>query len=393
MSSHNAIFARTDLQGLGPAPLGADQQALKVAVKDCIDIAGMPTKGGSAALDDAPPAEHHAQVVEALLSAGCQIVGKANMHELAYGVTGINAWTGSPVNPHFPDRVPGGSSSGSAVAVAEGLVDFSVGTDTGGSIRTPAASCGVFGLKPTFGRVSREGAWPGESSLDCIGPFARSMAMIETAMAILAPGYEPLPDHPIHHAVVGVDQVDREVQAAFDAAVSALDPAPKVVLPGLADAYAANIAVIAAETYAAFGHLLDGGRLGADVRARLTAAASIDAARLAEAEAVRASFTAEVDVMLEAWDVLVLPTMPCFPLLLSQAGDAAAALRTTALVRPFNLSGHPALTIPVLAAEGLPIGIQIVGRRGEDEAVCAFGRKLERTLSVITHPAGEESFR
>lgn len=393
MSSHNAIFLPTDLHDPDPAPLGVPQQALRVAVKDCIDVAGLPTKGGSAALDDAPPAVRHAKVVEALLAAGCRIVGKANMHELAYGVTGINAWTGSPVNPHFPDRVPGGSSSGSAVAVAEGLVDFSVGTDTGGSIRTPAASCGVFGLKPTFGRVSREGAWPRVSSLDCIGPFARSMAMIESAMAILAPSYAPQPDQALRHAVVRVDQVDPEVLAAFQASLSALDPAPHVVLPGLTDAYAANLTVIAAETYAAFGHLLHGGKLGADVEARLTAAASIDTARLTEAEAVRERFTAEVDAMLEAWDVLLLPTMPCFPLKLSEADDAAAALRTTALVRPFNLSGHPALTVPVLASGGLPIGIQVVGRRGEDEAVCAFGRKLERTISVITRPAGEESCR
>jgi amidase len=122
---------------------------------------------------DAPKAARHAVVVQALLDAGCVIVGKTTMHELAYGVTGVNGWSGTPLNPRFPDRVPGGSSSGSAVAVAANLVDFALGTDTGGSIRIPAASCGIVGLKTTFGRVSREGVHPRTSSLDCVGPFAR----------------------------------------------------------------------------------------------------------------------------------------------------------------------------------------------------------------------------
>ena len=149
---------------------------LRVGVKDSIDIEGVPTRMACACYADAPPAERHAEVVRALLDAGCRIVGKTNMHELAYGVTGINRWTGTPINPRAPGRVPGGSSSGSAVAVAAGLVDFAVGTDTGGSIRIPAACCGVQGLKPSFGRVSRLGVHPAKSSLDCVGPFARDVS-------------------------------------------------------------------------------------------------------------------------------------------------------------------------------------------------------------------------
>ena len=381
MSSHGAIFTPVSLGGNG----------LSVVVKDCIDIAGLPTKGGSAALDNAPAATSNAEVVARLLDADCHIVGKANMHELAYGVTGINGWTGSPINPHFPDHVPGGSSSGSAVAVAEGLVDFAVGTDTGGSIRTPAACCGVFGLKPTFGRVSRQGAWPRQSSLDCIGPFARSMAMIEAAMAIMAPGYSAVDRENLRFAVVRVANVDAPVQAAFDRAIAALGlPFDVVELPDIDAAYTANIAVIAAETYAAFGHLVESGRLGADVEARLRAAARVDADRLADAEAVRTRFGQQVDALLRDYDVLLLPTMPCFPLRAEDAGDGIAALRMTALVRPFNLSGHPALTIPVMAQEGLPIGIQVVGKRADDEQVCAFGRMVESKISVIADPAGGE---
>jgi amidase len=160
-----------------------------VAVKDSIDIAGFPTRMGSACLAGARPARQHAAVVQALLAAGCRIVGKTNMHELAYGVTGINRCYGTPLNPRAPDRVPGGSSSGSAVAVAAGLVDFALGNDTGGSIRIPAACCGVYGLKPSFGRVNRSGVHPVRSTLDCVGPLARDVTMIERAMTMLDPSF------------------------------------------------------------------------------------------------------------------------------------------------------------------------------------------------------------
>lgn len=384
MSKYGALFTPIDL-GIG---------TLSVAVKDCIDIAGMPTIGGSAALADAPPAETDAAVVLALLEGNCRLIGKANMHELAYGVTGVNLWTGTPVNPLFPDHVPGGSSSGSAVAVAEGLVDFAIGTDTGGSIRTPAACCGVFGLKPTFGRVNREGAWPRVSTLDCIGPFARSVAMIEKAMTIISGDFAPLDVREPRIAVVRPDGVDTEVQEVFEACVARIDEsADEVGLPELDAAYAANITLIAAETYAAFGHLVGSGKLGADVEARLAAAASVDAAKITEAEGVRTQFRSEVNAALEERDVLVLPTMPCFPLRVDRPIQAAEALRMTALVRPFNLSGHPALTIPVMAPSGLPIGIQIVGRMGDDETVCAVGRLIESRISTIQCFAGEDEYQ
>ena len=178
-ASDSIFVQRLQLGGDGP----------RVGIKDSIDVAGFATRMGSACLADAPPAAQHAAVVRALLEAGCRIVGKTNLHELAYGVTGINRWSGTPANPRAPGRVPGGSSSGSAVAVAAGLVDFSLGTDTGGSIRIPAACCGVYGLKPSYGRVSRRGVHPSASSLDCVGPLGRDMPMIERAMAMIDPTF------------------------------------------------------------------------------------------------------------------------------------------------------------------------------------------------------------
>lgn len=139
---------------------------LSFAVKDTLDIAGFPTRAGCPALAANPAAEQHAEVVATLLGQGCVLTGKTTLHELAFGVTGINPWGGTPINPRFPDLIPGGSSSGSAAVVAAGGVDFALGTDTGGSVRMPAACCGILGLKPTYGRLSRAGVMPAHSSLD-----------------------------------------------------------------------------------------------------------------------------------------------------------------------------------------------------------------------------------
>jgi amidase len=372
LRANDAVFVQTmQLGGDGPT----------VGIKDSIDIAGYPTQAGSAALAGAAPATMHAAVVQALLDGGCRIVGKTNMHELAYGVTGINHWTGTPRNPRYPDRVPGGSSSGSAVAVAAGSVDFAVGTDTGGSIRLPAACCGIYGLKPTYGRLSRAGVHPTKSTLDCVGPFARDLPMIERAMTLMDRTFQPMP--PPSTVRVGVVDVTAEaaikasVRKALTAAEVSITP---IFLPTFAAAFTAGLTIIAAENWAAFGHLVDSRALGADVRARLLAARGITPDAVAAAELCRTNFRAEVDALLERVDALALPTLPVFPLTLEAAGDALASLRLTELVRPFNLSGHPALSIPLDSETGLPAGLQLVGRRGADAALCALAHRVADTL-------------
>ncbi len=356
----NAAFVlRMELGGDGP----------RVGVKDSIDIAGYPTRAGSAAMASAPPAPRHATVVQALLDRGCRIIGKTNMHELAYGVTGINRWSGTPRNPRYPDRIPGGSSSGSAVAVAAGAgavgasaagagaggdpppvgltprgsppVDFTLGTDTGGSIRIPAACCGVYGLKTSYGRISREGVHPAVSSLDCVGPFARSLAMIERAMALMDASYAPgAPAAKIRLGIVNVT-ADPGVVATVRAALARADIASiPIDLPSLEDAYAAGLTIIGAENWSAYGHLVDGPGLGDDVRTRLLGNRSISGEALAAAERCRTIFRAEVDAALERADALVLPTLPIVPPRLGEIADARAVLRLTAFVRPFNVSGH-----------------------------------------------------
>ncbi|QEH77775.1 amidase [Sphingomonas sp. C8-2] len=370
VTSDNIFVERFELGGTGPT----------VAVKDCIDIAGKRTSVGSEALSEAPPAAAHAAVVAALIAGGARIVGKTNMHEFAYGVTGVNRWLGTPINPNFPKLIPGGSSSGSAAAVAAGLAEIAIGTDTGGSIRMPATCCGVFGLKPSFGRVSREGCIPADSSLDCVGPFARDVAGIETAMALIDPTFVPA-GRPASVRIGWVESsADAEIAEVVLAELrrSGAEVVP-VDLPGLDQAFEAGITIMAAEAWSTFGDLVEDPRIGADVRARLLGASKVSAAQLAEAEKMRTRFIAAVDQALAGVDALALPALPALPPALDDLGDAARMLRLTSLIRPFNVSGHPALAIPLA---GRPVAIQLVGRRNDDETLCAVGARVEQGLAA-----------
>ncbi|CAD6554261.1 amidase [Paraburkholderia metrosideri] len=363
-----------------------DANAPSISIKDSIDIAGYSTTAASRALADAPPASQHAEVVQRLLDAGWRITGKTNMHELAFGMTGINDLYGTPPNPQDVTRIPGGSSSGSASAVGQHLVDAALGTDTGGSIRGPAACCGVIGLKPTFGRVSRNGVAPRVTTLDCVGPFARDMNTIIRAMSAIDPSFSA--DQALRRAsgarvgVVAVD-ADADIVAAINTVVRRAEFAThSVELKLIADAFAAGLAVINAETWQAFGHLVETGKLGADIESRLRAAARTTAADLDAAENVRHTFTEEVDRALEHADVLVLPTLPALPITVEEARAGTSVIGMSSLIRPFNLSGHPALTIPIpLQHKPLKAGLQIVGRKGADEMVCAVAAHIEATLA------------
>ncbi|WP_068081302.1 amidase [Novosphingobium rosa] len=357
--------------------------ALRVAVKDCIDIAGLPTRQGSAVFAEQPPAAAHAELVDNLLASGAwRIVGKAAMHELAFGVTGVNPWGGTPVNPQWPDRIVGGSSSGSAAAVASGTVDMAIGTDTGGSVRLPAACCGVIGFKPGLGVVSRRGVHPGKSSLDCAGVFARSMDVIEQAMQALVPGFARA-DAPGPIRLLRLSpKVDLAVEAAFSAALARLPVTLRDgELPALEGAFGASLVIMGAENWAALGPYADHPAMGEDVRARLKLGGEQTAQGIAEAEQLRGALIAQIDGLLEQADALVLPTLPIIPPTLAEAHDARAVVPLTRLVRPFNLSGHPAITLPIRTVQGLPAGVQLVGRRGGDAALLALASKIFEALN------------
>ena len=188
---------------------------IRLAVKDLIDMAGVPTTAGCRAVaDQAQPAPADAACMAGARAAGARIVGRTNLHELAFGVTGVNPWFGTPVNPLDPTRVPGGSSSGSAVAVATGEADVAYGSDTGGSVRIPSACCGTAGLKTTWGRVPLDGVWPLAPSFDTVGPMARDMAGIEAGMALLEPGFTAAAPAPWR-----VGRVRMEAEPTIDAAI------------------------------------------------------------------------------------------------------------------------------------------------------------------------------
>ncbi len=366
--------------------LDMGKDGLRVAIKDCIDIKDMVSACGSAALRDTAPATKNAEVVDSVLAHDCKIIGKANMHELAYGVTGVNAVFGTPVNPRWPDRIPGGSSSGSAVAVAAGLCDFAIGTDTGGSVRQPAICCGVYGIKPTFGRVSREGCHPKDSSLDCVGVFARSAKMLTQGMEAIDPSFkrQSLTKAPRLARVKSV--VEKKLgDTLIYALMEGLPDAAYVQLPHMDAAFDAGMTVIGVEAAAAYGPLLDAGKpVGADIQTRLINGRKITDESYRSAEDMRVTFTKEVDAALVDYDVLVTPALPVIPPTLIEAKDPATALPLTKLLRPFNLSGHPAIVLPVpIGPDHLPAGLQLIGRKGEDAFLCATAEWLTETLTVF----------
>jgi len=312
-----------------------------VAVKDVVDIEGFSTCGGSRALEGSAPATKNAKVVDRILDAGMRIVGKANMHELAYGITGLNEFTGTPLNSKFPDLVPGGSSSGSAAAVASGLSDWAIGTDTGGSIRVPAACCG---------------------------------------MAAMAPDWRSLPD--VEGCKIGLVEVEAEASIRTSVLRALEQDFQKISLSLFDDAHRSGLTLIAAETYAAFKGLLKSGMVGADVASRMAKAADITSEEIEAAEGVRMSFSQQVDAAFERFELLALPTLPIYPPKVSEAGDLMRFLSITALCRPFNLSGHPAITVPLSANDGKPVSLQLVAPKGEDERLVSFAIAFERAQTV-----------
>ncbi|MFG6091002.1 amidase [Enterobacter soli] len=338
---------------------------LRFAVKDTLDIAGYRTQAGCPALATSPVARSHARVVSQLLENRCVVTGKTTLHELAFGVTGINPRCGTPVNPRFPALIPGGSSSGSAAVVASGEVDFSLGTDTGGSVRMPAACCGVMGLKPGYGVLSRQGVMPAESSLDCVGVFTRDAAVLRQVMTRLSmPVDAPLNDLPPMAFVLAAEP---DIDACILSALLQAEVSPQeITLPLLEEAHRAGLTLISHENWLALGPLLASGAVSPDVASRIRAGADVSREALEQAEKVRVAFSEHLDAVLEQTPLLALATLPELPPTLQEAQDPLTVVNLTRLVRPFNLSGHPAITLPVGEIDGRPVALQLVARKGHD---------------------------
>ena len=365
--------------------VAAGTPGVRLAVKDCIDVAGLPTTVGCPVIAErARPADRDAPVVAAARRSGAQILGKTNLAELCWSALGSNAWSGMPVNPADPRRVPGGSSSGSAVAVATGEADVALGTDTGGSVRIPAACCGVVGLKTTWGRIPVDGVYPLARSLDTVGPLGADVAAVELGMRLIEPGFMAgSGELSVARIRPETDpEVDPAVEAAIDAALAAAGLAVTEVAGfDFAAANAAGNLLIDVEAYQVNEYLLpDLARLSSYNQRNLPEAAAITAGQEAAANRTRDTVRDWFAGLQARHPVLALPTLVGAPPLI---GDRAGRMPFTLLTMPVNLAGLPALALPVPGGPaGLSASLQLVGPPGSEEQLLALGRVIEAAVAA-----------
>jgi aspartyl-tRNA(Asn)/glutamyl-tRNA(Gln) amidotransferase subunit A len=354
-----------------------------LAVKDLFDTAGLVTTYGSPLFAEHVPTRT-APAVAALEAAGYGVVGKTNLHEFAYGVTSENPHFGVVPNPRHPGRVAGGSSGGNAAALAIGGADLALGTDSGGSIRIPAACCGVVGFKPTFGLVSLEGCFPLAPSFDHAGPMARDVAACEGAMRVLAPGFEPRTLGSLEQVAVGVawlDGADPLVRTRVEEAAAhfARRHTSELPLPeGVGRLFMHEIADVHRELFAENADLY-----GEDVRIKIERCLAVTQAEAEAGARKREEYRNAVGSALAGLDLALTPTLPCVAPLVGAGGTGDLDVREALVSRtfPVNALGWPALALPCGPAEdGLPASVQLIGRPGSDALVLAAGRLLEEAL-------------
>jgi len=382
--------------GIDRGPL----HGVPIAVKDLIDIKGVPTtaasrvRAGHVAAADAP-------VITNLRQAGAVLIGKTNLDEFAFGTTSENSAFGPVRHPIDPSRSPGGSSGGSAVAVATGMALAALGTDTGGSIRIPAAACGTSGLKPTLGEISTEGVVPLARTLDHVGPFARTVGDARLVYrALLGLNDEPLAASSLRAIRLGIprgylcDVLDADVRARFDEAVAALRGAgasiTDVTIPHASSTPAVYIHIHSSEAATYHARSLDthADRYTPVVRRRLEVGRYVLAQDYVRAMEGREVLRGEVDAALADCDALLLPALPipappigADTVIVNGAAEPVRALmlRETQL---FNVTGHPAISIPCgVTSQGLPVGLQVVGHRNQTDALLSVGLTVEKTLA------------
>ncbi len=356
-----------------------------IVVKDCIDVAGLPTTNGTRFL--LAPAKSDAAIVQRLRAAGAVIFAKSNMHEFGIQPTGINPHHGTPVNPWDATRIPGGSSSGSAVAVASGIAAAAIGTDAGGSVRIPAALTGLVGLKPTYGAVPGEGISKLTKDLDCAGPLgwtvddvaALAGAMLGRELDAAATFERPalLADF--------LEGAEHEVQQAVRSAiVEVFGRLDEVASPLSRWAAAVEFVVVGRDAAELMRELMatHAAQLGADSRMILRLGAGLPDEDRRRADAVRAAMRVELLALLQVHDVLFAPAAGRLAPPLHKGAQSAGELdprglaQLAAVTFPANLAGLPACTVPCVRT-GLPVGLQIIGRPGGEAQVLAAARRVQ----------------
>lgn len=365
----------TKLDAVGDGP--------RLAVKDIIDVAGVPTTAGCRAVaKTAEPAATDAPCLAGARAAGARIVGKANLHELAVLPIGTNPWFGTPVNPLDPALIPGGSSSGSATAVAYDEADVALGSDTGGSVRIPSACCGTSGLKTTYGRVSLDGVWPLAPSLDTIGPMARTISGLVAGMQLLEPGFAVAPT-----AAKTVGRVrtngDPRIEAAVDRALrdaelTIVDIDFDRLAPG-ADLFAA---IYFSEVVECDGRLAEENPtdVGEDILGMLALAPAFATDMNVVRDQLR-EWRMSVARLFDQVELLALPTLPVFPPRLDEITPdnlVEKVIEITAFVSMFNAAGTPCTAQPIRTADSpFPASLQLVGPLGGEELLLTTAREVE----------------
>ncbi|UJL37868.1 AtzE family amidohydrolase [Pantoea agglomerans] len=381
------------------------------AVKNLFDVAGHTTLAGASLFSDRPAARADAFAVDKLRRSGALLSGMLNMDAYAYGFTTENSHYGATHNPRDLSRVAGGSSGGSAAAVAAGLVHFSLGTDTNGSIRVPASLCGIFGLKPTFGRLSRSGSHPFVASLDHIGPLARRVEDLALVYDLLQ-GADPTDvfqaAHPLAATLPGLSQgseglrcgalggffarwCDEDARAAVAVVAAALDAQEEVLMPDAELARSAAFIMTAAE---GGNHYLPALRqmpeqFEPNSRERLLAGAMMPGAWYVQAQRFRRHFQQQVLPLFDRFDVLIAPATPCSAITIGQQtlsiqGESLPAKASMGmLTQPISFLGLPVCTVPLATRSGLPIGLQLIARPFNEEAVLRAAWELEQRGMTI----------
>ncbi len=351
-----------------------------LAVKDLFDTAGLTTTYGSAVFRDHVP-QRTASAVARLERAGWAVAGKTNLHEFAYGITSQNPHYGTVPNPTAPGRIAGGSSGGNAAALALGEAEGAIGTDSGGSVRIPAACCGVAGFKPSFGAVSLEGCFPLAPSFDHAGPMARSVAVcaeLAGAMGVpLASGSSgSLAD--LRVALAWSELADPLVRANVEAAAGAFGGFERIELERgeeLVSLFMREVAGVHERLFAEHGELY-----GANVATKVERCLALDDREIDAAAAGRERYRERLAAVFERFDLLITPTLPCVADR-ADVDELEIRARYVGFTLPFNLVGAPALALPCGPAEqGLPSSVQLVARPGADGLVLAAGELLEAAL-------------
>ena len=352
-----------------------------VAVKDLLDTAGLTTTYGSVLFAEHVPAVS-AEAVQRLEAGGYAVAGKTNLHEFAYGISSQNAHYGTVPNPVAPGRLAGGSSGGSAAAIAAGDVELALGSDSAGSIRIPAAWCGVVGFKPTHGLVSVEGCFPLAPSFDVVGPMASSVEGCERLLRTLAPGFELFGLESLEELEVGVALLDQAEPLVRErvAEAAALFPRRREIELPLAPANRADFMREVADVHRA---LFPGNEdlYGDNVRGKVEGCLRVRDAEAAAAERERADYRERVAKAIGEPDLLLTPTVP-FVAPPADVDELEIRAGAISLTYPFSSLGCPALALPCgLAEDGLPASVQLSAPPGKDGLVLAAGRLLESLLS------------